>query len=151
MITLQNSFQHFETQSQSRLLFKQSNQREPSHLEEMPNEQQRSQIITRGGLEALIEMNARPIKIKDAPRPAPFSPGPIVLYAISEINANAMAFFSQPQTEVNFGLALPIPTIESANRVKRFHINQRAAGMGCFHLDDALAGQRFGLALKFFP
>src|SRR2546423_9870143 len=37
-ITFQNSFHHFDPHRQSRLVFEQSNQREPGQFEQVPNE-----------------------------------------------------------------------------------------------------------------
>jgi hypothetical protein len=45
-ITFQNSFHHFDSHLQSRLVFPQSNHRKPRHFEQMPDEKERPKITT---------------------------------------------------------------------------------------------------------
>src|SRR5438874_11674859 len=96
-------------------------------------------------------MKARPVEIEDARRAAGFSAGALVFHAVTEINANAPAGFAKAQTQIDVGLALPIPVVESIGRTKRFHVYQRATGVGRFHLYNSRAGGRGRRTLKFLP
>jgi hypothetical protein len=136
-ITLQNSFQHFDTQGKSRLVFEQSNRREPGQFEQMPEKKERPQIETRRGMEMLVEMHPGAIEIENARRTAALPAGAFVFHAVTEVDADSMARLAETQAEVDVGLTLPIPAIESAGGAEGFRIDQGATGMGGFHFDDA--------------
>src|SRR2546423_5783952 len=117
----------------------------------MPNEQKRPQIKTRERVKILVERKARPVETEHARCAAAFPARALVLHAVTEIDADAPAGFPQTQAQIDVGLALPVPVIESIGGAKRFHVHQRATGMGRFHFDDPLTGRRDGRALKFLP
>src|SRR5438105_13988607 len=96
-------------------------------------------------------MEARAIQIENARGAAALAAGAFVFHAVTEIDANAVARLTQPEAEIDIGLALPIPAIESIDGAKRFHVHQRATGMGRFHFDDARARPGDGTAMKFLP
>src|SRR5688572_507661 len=150
-ITLQNSFQHFDTQGKSRLVFEQSNRREPGQLKRMPQKEEWPQIEARGGMEMLIEMDPRAIKVENARRAAAPPAGAFVFHGVTEVDTDAMAGLAEAQTEIDVGLALPIPAVESTRGAESFHIDQGATGMGRFHFDDARSRRRHRNVLKFFP
>src|SRR5688572_16451544 len=90
-ITLQNSFQHFDTHGKSRLVFEQSNRRKPGQLERVPQKEEGPQIEARGGMEMLVEMDPGAIEIENARRAAALPAGAFVFHAITEVDADAMA------------------------------------------------------------
>src|SRR6478672_3697996 len=110
-ITFQNSFHHFDSQAQSRLVFEQSNHAKPAHFEEMPNEQKRAQIKSRGWIKLFVKMDARTVEVENTGRAAGFSAGALVFHAVTEIDPNPPTGFAQTQAQVDIGLALPIPVI----------------------------------------
>src|SRR5947209_11809759 len=97
-ITLQNSFQHFDTHFQSRLVFEQSNHSEPTELQQVPDEEERPEIKTRDGIKMFVEMDPRPVKVQDARGAAALAPGALVLHAITEIDPDATTRLAQAQT-----------------------------------------------------
>src|SRR5471030_3187690 len=103
-------------------------------------------------MEFFVEINARSIKIEDARRPAAFATGAIVFHAVAKIYSDAMAILAEPQTEIDVGLALPIPGVEAADRAERLHIHECATRMRGFHFNDSMLRPRLSrAALKFLP
>src|SRR5438046_9734352 len=96
-------------------------------------------------------MKARPVEIEHARRAAGFSPGTLVFHTVTEINPDAAAGLAKTQTQIDVGLTLPIPVVESIGGTKRFHVYQRATGVGRFHLNDSRAGRRGRRTVEFFP
>src|SRR5687768_2611270 len=123
-ITLQNSFQHFDTQGKSRLVFEQSNRRKPGQLERVPQKEKRPQIEARGGMEMLIEMDPGAVEIENARRAAALPAGTFVFHGVTEVDTDAMVGLAKAQTEIDVRLALPIPAIESTRGAEGFHIDQ---------------------------
>src|SRR5256885_4283033 len=117
----------------------------------MPNEQKRPQIESTRRISCFVKMKAGPIEIQypfDAPA---FPARTVVLYPIAEIHANPMTLSPKTQTKVDIGLALPIPSVESSNGAKSVQVNERAAGIGHFNIDDALPGRRCWITMQSLP
>src|SRR3954452_4300760 len=78
-------------------------------------------------------MNPCSIEVEHTCGVAALSTGAVVFDFVAEVDSDAVSVFSQTQTEIDVGLTLPIPRVESANGMEGFHVNQRAAGMDRFH------------------
>src|SRR5438067_11666045 len=91
------------------------------------------------------------VEIEHAWRAAALAARAFVLHAIAEIDADPPAGFAQTQTQVDVGLALPIPVIESIGGAKRLHVHQRTTGVGRFDFCNSRARRRGWRTLKFFP
>src|SRR5438067_1209784 len=89
-------------------------------------------------MELFVKVHARSVKIEHPRRPSAFAAGAIVFHAITEIDSHAITILAEPQTEIDVGLALPVPRIEAADRAERFHVHEGAARVRGLDFNDPM-------------
>src|SRR3954467_12099001 len=93
-------------------------------------------------------MHARTVEIEHARGIATPAAGAIVFDFVAKVHPDTVPFPPQTKTEIHIGLTLPIPRIKSTDRMERFHVDQRAAGVDGFYWHDPAV---LWPALRLFP
>lgn len=118
----------------------------------MSREEKWPQIKSAGWKCAFVEVNACTIQIQHARVSTSASTGSLVFHFVPEVNTNSVAVLSKAQTDLDVGLALCVPQIETADRVERSRIDKRAARMRSFDGRDTVGGRQWRLrTISFFP